>query len=74
MRKGLIQFAFILVAMIKAGKIQPRWLPTAVVFLCKILHLKQTDDAVANTVADSFIYIPCGLSESGNSDYHLVFE
>jgi hypothetical protein len=74
MRKELFEFVVLLVTMIKMENSQPQWLPTKGDFLFKIVNPKQTKDTVANTVADSFIYTPCGLSESGNSDYHLVFE
>jgi len=56
------------------GNSQPQWLPTKGDFLCKILNPKRTKDTVANTVADSLIYVPCGLDESNECDYHLVAE
>jgi len=65
---------FKFVAMIKIGNSQPQWLPTAVVFLRKILNPKLTDDTLNNTAVDSFIYIPCGFSESGEFDYLQAVE
>jgi len=74
MRQGCLKLPLKLVAMTKTGNSQSQWLPTAVVFLCKILYPKQSNDTLTNTVADSFIYIPCGFSESGEFDYLQAVE
>ena len=74
MKKELFEFVVLLVTMIKMKNSQPQWLPTKEDFLCKIVNPKQIKDTVANTAIDRFIYIPCGLGESNEYDYRLVFE
>ena len=74
MRKELFEFTLLLVTMIKMGNSRPPWLPTTVVFLCKILYPEQTNNTVTNPVADSFCYILCRFSESADNNYHLVIE
>lgn len=70
----MFKFAFILVAMIKTENCRPQWLEAAVVFLCKILYPKHCKDTLTNTVVDSFVCIPCGISESGEFDYIQAVE